>query len=162
MSKRLRPLEVRFEEKIARCPMSGCWLWTGFTSASKKAGEIGYGAIWSREHQRPLQAHVVSWMLYRGEVPLGKLVCHTCDVRSCVNPNHLFLGTPKDNSQDMVRKGRLNSNSVANWVKVPKEKRAEIANSKEPSRILAIKYGISSHRINAIKRAYEATKRFVQ
>jgi hypothetical protein len=47
--------------------------------------------------------------MFRGDIPEGMWVLHTCDIPSCVNPNHLFLGTPKDNVQDCIKKGRYNT-----------------------------------------------------
>lgn len=77
---------------------SGCWLWTG----TKNAG--GYGMM---SHQgRQSVSSRVSWELHHGEIPKGMFVCHTCDVRHCVNPDHLWLGNNQDNMTDMSEKQR--------------------------------------------------------
>src|SRR5215831_212140 len=76
---------------------SGCWLWQGGTNAA------GYGML--RVNGTSKGAHVVSWLLHRGPVN-GKYVLHRCDVRACCNPDHLWLGTQRENVEDAIRKGR--------------------------------------------------------
>jgi hypothetical protein len=90
------------EDHFLRCcvpePMSGCWLWVNRTD------KVGYGKFQRNGTQR--LAHRVSWGLFRGEIPEGMWILHRCDNPSCVNPDHLFLGTVQDNHDDMRAKGR--------------------------------------------------------
>lgn len=78
-----------------------CWEWT--------AGlfESGYGQF-GISSKIKFTAHKFSFEYYHGKIPKGLIICHTCDNKICVNPNHLFLGTCSDNSKDMVNKGRSN------------------------------------------------------
>jgi hypothetical protein len=73
-----------------------CWLW------NKAIDEAGYG----RFGKTSLYAHRESYGLFVGTVPEGMIICHECDVRACVNPKHLFIGTYQDNNDDMIEKGR--------------------------------------------------------
>lgn len=91
-----RTLHDRFFEKYTPEPNTGCWLWLAQAPV--------YGRI---QHEgRALGAHRVSWELHRGAVPRGLWVLHKCDTPTCVNPDHLFLGTPAANVHDMDAKGR--------------------------------------------------------
>lgn len=90
-------IKERFFKKVNKTDT--CWLWT----AANRAG--GYGCI--KVNSKTVDAHRVSWQIHNGEIPEGMLVCHKCDVRLCVKPGHLFLGTARDNAIDAIKKGRL-------------------------------------------------------
>lgn len=94
----------RFEQKYIKRE-SGCWEWTACSRGN------GYGCF--KFEGRLVDSHRVSYILYKEDIPTGKLVCHTCDNRLCVNPDHLFLGSYKDNYDDAVIKGRIDKNILA-------------------------------------------------
>ena len=140
-------LEERFWNKVNKLPGQGpngdCWEWTAHKTH-------GYGMIWYKEKGRPIQASRLSWILHYGDP--GKLsVLHKCDNPACVKIEHLFIGSPNDNSKDMVKKQRQ-----ANGERLPQSKLTEneilaIRNSPLLQKELAIIYGIDQSTISYIK-----------
>lgn len=90
------PLDIRFWEKVNKT--DSCWLWTG------SKNNTGYGRVGVRG--KLLLAHRVSFEMVNGKIKKGMNVLHKCDIPSCVNPNHLWLGSHKENMKDMYKKGR--------------------------------------------------------
>ena len=135
----------RFEAKYIPEPNSGCWLWTAYLN------EHGYGKL--RVDGRSMNAQRVSWELHRDPVPDGVLVCHKCDVRCCVNPEHLFLGTDADNHGDMKRKGRgvYWSGEKNGFSKLSNAEVSAIRQDSRPIRKIAPDYRISFSQVARIK-----------
>jgi hypothetical protein len=101
-----KTLHERFWAKVKRNAPDACWPWVGVILGN------GYGSLTA--FNKADTAHRVSWMLANGPIPTGLFVCHKCDVRSCVNPAHLFIGTAKDNTRDMIAKGRARFFGICN------------------------------------------------
>lgn len=140
-------LEERFKSRAKPMP-SGCIEWVGEKSV------YGYGVL--REIRlatgsKVFMAHRVAWELTFGAIPKNVLVCHHCDNRSCVNPEHLFLGSHKDNTQDMVHKGRSASGEKHGNVKLTKQQALIIEHSVCTNRTLSERYGISESQIRRIR-----------
>jgi len=93
------PWHERFWTQSGKAGPDECWLWIGVLST------YGYGLL--KRDYKQVGAHRISWEIHNGQIPDGMYVCHKCDVRRCVNPAHLFLGTASDNNRDMAAKGRL-------------------------------------------------------
>jgi hypothetical protein len=100
--KERRPLTDRFWAKVVVVPYDrGCWIWVGATAGvpRREYGCLGF-------LNRVEKAHRISWILHTGPIPEGMDVLHRCDVRTCVRPDHLFLGTDKENVEDRQSKQR--------------------------------------------------------
>lgn len=136
------PLE-RLLDKIVKA-QNGCWEWI----AAKNPA--GYGVMVYKNGVR--LATRISWMEHIGEIPDGMMVCHKCDNPACVNPDHLFLGTQRDNMEDMIRKGRQYhpsgeefNKSKLNWDAI-----RDIRTSDMTGYALAKKYGVGKSTVYAI------------
>ena len=102
---RCRPLEERFWEKVDKNPIDkiatekGCWLWNGQTK--------DYGRIYVYGKRALVKCHHLSYEMHKGPIPEGNLIRHTCDIKGCVNPDHLLAGTHKDNMRDAIERGQF-------------------------------------------------------
>jgi len=122
---------------------NGCWLWQRSVASS------GYGQI--RWNYINFRANRASYIAFNGEIPAGMVVRHTCDNKLCINPQHLILGTCKDNSADMMERNRQAKGSKNGRCKLSEEEVLEIRASPLSCAQLAIKYGISKGHAHRIK-----------
>lgn len=140
-----KPLQERFWEKVTIASPDECWEWNG---AKLKAG---YGFFRIDSH-RNITAHKMSYMLANGDISYGLLVCHKCDNPSCVNPSHLFLGTSKENSQDMTSKNRqVRGEKASHPKKLSVDEVQEIRVADWTHREIAKVYGVNQSTVTRIK-----------
>jgi len=109
-SKERTPLHIRFWRNVTKLDGNKCWQWNG----SKDQNGYGKLSIGNKICKRDIKAHRLSYEMRFGPIRDGNVICHTCDNPNCVNPNHLFEGTQKDNMRDASRKNRLNPKSLEN------------------------------------------------
>lgn len=132
---------ARFNEHVMRG--KDCWLWTGAPN-----GE-GYGRIMIDCVR--YQAHRIAYLIKHGSIPFGLLVCHKCDVRLCVNPSHLFLGTDADNIKDRDQKRRQSKGSHRPGAKITEVQAVAIRSDPRTHRTIAKEYGIATCNVTQIK-----------
>lgn len=97
-------------------------------------------------------AHRVAYELFIGPIPEGLVVCHRCDIPLCVNPSHLFLGTPMDNQRDKIKKGRQAKGAKSGTPKLTEQDIREIRAASGSQQSIADRYGCSQVRVSQIKR----------
>jgi HNH endonuclease len=140
---RISPTAIdRFWAKVKKSDdPEGCWLWQG------APGRGGYGVI-KVDSYASMYAHRFSYELANGPIPEGLDVLHRCDVPLCVNPSHLWLGTPVDNMTDMMKKGRCT------YAKLTPDKVVEIrrlyATGDYPQTELAKQFGVNQMSISNV------------
>jgi hypothetical protein len=139
----------RFRLSVYRDSEDTCWIWLGQPSAG------GYGAfLVGGRNGKIWKAHRYSYFMAYGPIPNGIDVLHKCDVRDCVNPSHLFLGTHADNMTDMKRKGRQSRLKGSNngQCHLTEDDVRAIRASEESQTALAARYGVIQAHISRIKR----------
>lgn len=140
-------IEHMLERKSIRIPWSGCQIWMGCVSSK------GYGWVGIFKTNKRMTVHRLSWILKNGSIPDGMHVLHKCDVPSCINPDHLFLGTNNDNVADRVRKGRSGSPKGENCHKARLTTEQVIAIRADTRRNyeIALSYGVDQCTISHVK-----------
>lgn len=136
-------IEERLWKKVNNRNPDDCWEWNGYKN------QKGYGRL--HVDGKLVSVHRLVWQISYGEIPAGLLVCHRCDNPACVNPTHLFLGTSKENTQDMIHKGRARPGKSLGenhgMSKLTKDQVLEIRGAysfyKVTLKQLAQKYGVS-------------------
>ena len=139
------PIRGRFLTGFSRG--SGCWIW------KKLKNNRGYGVLWSAEKQGMVLAHRLAWELKNGLIPSGKEVCHSCDVRSCVRPSHLFIGSHAENMRDCAVKDRCSHGSRVPTSKLKEEYIPKILDALgrgETRTDIAPRFGVSRHTIGNV------------
>lgn len=152
----IKPIALRFMASVS-IQDDGCWHWTG-------SRHLGYGNC-GKEPYGSAKAHRASYLIFKGDIPAGMHVLHSCDVRHCVNPDHLRVGTHTENMRDMVTRGR---HKATGGVKIqpgqyageahPRAKLAERdvlqirarGTLGEPRRLIASDYGVGKSCITRI------------
>jgi hypothetical protein len=138
----------RFEENIRKDPNTGCWIWVGYMAR-------GYGTFKVNGQKSPIKVSRWAYEYFKKEkIPSTKVfVCHTCDVRACVNPDHLFLGSNQDNMDDAKAKYRFQYGEKHHQSKLTKSQVGEILELRRQDytlQAIADKYGVTKTSIGRI------------
>ena len=141
-------LKDRLLSKVNNTNSNECWEWTAKTAVA------GYGRL--TVDKKSILAHRLSYELFKGKIPEDFCVCHTCDNRKCINPDHLWLGTKSDNTKDMYSKNRQydvagenHGRTKLNWSQIGEIRKLK---GKETLVNIGKKYGIAKSAVSAIQR----------
>lgn len=136
-----KPIDETFQKWFEKS--DGCWEWCGALDKD------GYGVFSYRA--KITKAHVMALLLDGRSVPKGMYGCHTCDNPSCVNPAHLYVGTPAMNSKDMTNRGRQRLGESLSHSKLTNDNVRFIRKSKDSASVLATAFGVSRTCIHAVR-----------
>lgn len=134
----------RFKKSYRINKKSGCWTWIGNFTVS------GYGRMMF--DYVTYRAHRLSYLIHIGEIPEDMVICHKCDNKKCVNPEHLFVGTIQDNVKDCLKKGRTAANEKNGRCKLTNLQVKDIRKMKGSFYSIAKLYGVCGSTIARIKR----------
>jgi len=126
---------------------NGCWIW--------QLGLDNWGYGMSRINGKQDKAHRVAYRAFIDEIPAGKSVLHMCDVRACVNPDHLYCGTQKDNMRDAIERGRLNKTRTRLTVEQKKQLTVLKANGATKAEIAEV-FGVAQQTVQRYWKDYNA------
>jgi len=137
------PINDLFFNKVDKNGPNGCWFWTG------PKDRDGYGIFASvhKDYPRTQRAHRFSLVLSGVDVPKGAFVCHHCDTPQCVNPSHLYVGTPQSNVTDAVLRNRVPRGERMWIAKLTEEKVRAMRNSNLPDKYFSEIYGVTKYAI---------------
>lgn len=142
----------RFKSKCGAATASGCIPWTGYKTTT------GYGVLRvASKGSRKTTAHRIAWVIERGDLDPEMLVLHRCDNPSCVNVEHLFLGSPKENTDDMVSKRRHAWRDGQPWQKLTAQDAARIRDLRRSGltqQKIADQFGVSRPLISLIEHGH--------
>ncbi len=134
-----------FEKRFIPEPNTGCWLWLAGVNPSN-----GYGRFYGPA-RKLLYAHKFSYTFYKGPIPRGLILRHTCDVKICVNPDHIILGTHLDNARDAVQRGLYSKGETHGCVKLDVTTVLAIREAKGSTLEVARRFNISRMHVDRIR-----------